>query len=392
MINNINKFNERVYYLIILFLTAIFIAPKSLFLEKINLRPEDIVAILLIPYSLISYLKYKKLRTQTHVNIFIIYLIYIFLITIVNDVLFNYQYYSIILFIKEFSFLSIYVLTYSIIQNDKIREKLYSILIILILPNLIYGIYQLMFGWNGIYGVSPFGHEESPLSSGIIYFYSFFISYLYSIKNGKINIISILLLTNSLIMVILSGSKTSVLGLSIFILIELIRTKYKILSKLLFVTVITILLILFIINFNFNDFGSLSRYSSLSKPLQLIIDRGIWWKFQWINDPMILIFGNGMSIGHIDINNKFLFNMAMDNQYLYCLVTLGFLGSTIYMCLLIIIILSFKNKSWSKGLFISLTISYLAMGLGAEIFHLSVSGSLFWFFAGLLLSQSKIKN
>ena len=265
-------------------------------------------------------------------------------------------------------------------QNTRLLLK--SIQIILI-PNVLYGVYQIFSGSLGLYGVSPFGHETSPASSGMLYFFGFIFYYIYIRLYGG-GLLKLILLATLFSLVVLSGSKLSVLGLIVFGFFEFIFNFKKIgigKTLLLLVFVFFISGLTLFLSYDPN-WSALLRYQGFLSPIEVIENRGIWFRFEWINDWKYMLFGNGLSIGHVSESGEYTFGMRMDNSILYFLVVVGVVGTLIF---IVMILAMLKQISiYSKKTFLSVIYSFCFMGLGVEIFQTSVSGSLFWGVFGLL--------
>jgi len=253
----------------------------------------------------------------------------------------------------------------------------------ILIPNMLYGIYQIFNGSLGLYGISPFGHETSPASSGMLYFFGFIFYYIYiRLYGGGLFKLGFMAILFSL--VVLSGSKLSVLGLVIFCFFEFIFNFKKIKIGILLLGLVFIFFISGLTLFLSYDpnWSSLLRYQGFLTPLEVIENRGIWFRFEWINDWRYMLFGNGLSIGHVSESGEFTYGMRMDNLILYFLVVVGAIGTSIF---IVMILEMFKNiPSYSKKVFLSVISSFFFMGLGVEIFQTSISGSLFWGVFGLL--------
>ena len=139
------------------------------------------------------------------------------------------------------------------------------------------------------------------------------------------------------------------------------------------------------------NIGALSRYSGFLNPVATIQGRGIWWKVKWVDGIVGNITGMGLGAGHIN-DGKFNMTMAMDNLYLYWYVVLGFFGTILFIATLWSLYRDFPQKKMEKLFFLSILIAYLSMGMGAEIFQLSISGLLFWSMSGTLLALAKTDN
>jgi len=89
-------------------------------------------------------------------------------------------------------------------------------------------------------------------------------------------------------------------------------------------------------------------------------------------------------------SGDFSYTMAFDNLFLYLLVSIGFVGTTFFLLFLLGAYASLASKF--MGIFLSLVVSYFFIGLGAESFQTSVTGSLFWTIYGILFALSELER
>ena len=153
-----------------------------------------------------------------------------------------------------------------------------------------------------------------------------------------------------------------------------------------------LIILLAIILISLSGFDALHRYNGFLNPIQVIIDRGIWWKVEWIDGFFFMFSGSGLSTGHVDDNGYFSYGMSMDNMYLYNLITLGVFGSLLFYTAMFFLIKQYDKGCIQKRIQMSLFFSYMFMGLGGEVFQLSLTGLSFWIFSGFLLGSSKIQH
>jgi hypothetical protein len=240
-----------------------------------------------------------------------------------------------------------------------------------------------------MYGISLYGHEQSPASNGLLFLFIFIFMMICSksVSNIKINKF---VLAFSGLLVLLTGSKIAVLGMISFVFFHfLYRSKFR--EKL--VGIISIGLgVISIFYLAASNTGAFIRYSGFLNPIQVIKERGIWYKVEWVDGIVGNITGMGLAAGHVNSNGEFSMGMAMDNFYLYCYIVLGFFGTLFFILILWNLFRSFPQNTLEKNIFISFFVSFLGMGMGAEIFQLSISGLMFWSMSGTLLGLSKNKN
>jgi hypothetical protein len=376
-------------FIVILTFFTIFCIPKALIVSLTGLRPEDfigLIAILSLPIFFVN--TYRNISSKLNISI-IVYFLYLFIISSIRTPQ-HIPSFSVLLF-KEVSYVSCFFVFYYTFYKINLKEikPFLKKIIFLSTPAIIYGLFQILtFNFTGMYGLSLYGHEKSPASNGLIYLFIFLIFFIF--KDIEKRSKALLFLINILgLLVILTGSKLSALGLFTFLLVYYFLDEkfYRKLGAVSFIPLV-LTIMYFVVN---SGIGALHRYSSLLTPIALIQNRGIWFKLKWSEGFFAKIAGMGLSAGHIDIFGDFSFGMAMDNFYLYCLIVYGLVGSIIFFLMIWSLIQNFPKKFNEKKIAISITLAFLVMGMGAEIFQLSISGILFWSLSGMLLGIAKNK-
>ena len=374
------------YWLFLLTFSSIFWVSKSFTIENFGFRPEDVPSLFAVILSPILIMNYGRRVPKLLSFSLCSYLLYVLVVSFLNTP--NYIFNLIVLFIKETSYLAYFIITliFSSEVKNKQLKKFIEVVLLTSIPIFIYAVYQLYNGSTGMYGLSVFGHEKSPASSGLIALSVFYLSFLYT-QLFKVNWFSLTFVLSAAILVLVIGSKLAAIGLLTFAISYVILDLHpKNFFKGIFGVLILYLILLFSIN---SGIGNLYRLNQIFNPIDAVLNRGIWFKFDWFENWVDLLFGQGLSIGHIDkLNNTFSYGMAMDNQLLYFTLVVGLAGTLIYLFILFLLVDSHGSKSIEKKLQISLIISFLAMGMGAEVFQLSISGIIFWIISGLLIGIS----
>ena len=380
---------ERISYLIIILtFSSIVLLSKSFTTSYFGIRPEDfpsLIAIILIPFLII---KIKNSINKVLLITIFAYFIYILTVSFIQSPFYFLN--ILVLFFKEVSFFGYFLMIYFLVINISKKDisKMFRIIFMICVPSFIYLLYQIVSSnVMGMYGVSFIGHEESPGSSGLISLMLFYLSFMYYQildKNKLIFIFSVL----SAIFVLFSGSKIAVVSFLVFLFFNvLFATNKKNFIYGFIGLILTFILLLISIH---SGLGSLHRLDGIFSPVEAILNRGIWFKFFWIESWPDLIFGSGLSIGHVnEITMEFSNTMAMDNQFLYFILVLGFLGTLIFLLTLYFLLMSYKLQSPEAKIQLSLILAYFCGGMGAELFQLSISGLTFWFASGFLLANSK---
>jgi len=257
----------------------------------------------------------------------------------------------------------------------------------LTLPNLIYGAYQLSTAPAGLYGASPFGRGNSPSSSGMVFLICSMVLLARWMLGGRARwLIPASLL--SLTLVFASGSKIAVVGvISIygyyFLLAAWHDPNRRTIARFSAVVAILAIAMSAAIRAGKNEWRRLGRYRGFFRPIQVVRNRGIWWKVRWIDGPTSAVIGAGYSPPHVVPGEPYGFGMAMDNQVLYYLITGGVLSVLLYLALMVRMYRLLPSWYPEGRLLRSTVVAFALMGVGAEVLQLSLHGNAFWLMVGL---------
>ena len=218
-------------WLLILNFASLLLVSKSFVLSKFGIRAEDIfgfLSLLILPFIL---LKVGRIISQRLLVIIFIYFFYLALISLFQS--FGYSLYILILYFKELSYFAFFLITFYFCYRSSAEtiSRFLRLILIISVPNILYIYYQLFFGTHhGMYGVTFFGHSDSPATAGLLSIMVFFISYIYS-QFFKRNIWTNLHLIATIIIIFFIGSKLVVAGFFGFfaLIILLERNKKKLL-------------------------------------------------------------------------------------------------------------------------------------------------------------------
>ena len=376
----------------ILFLTfvAIFLVSKSYTISNFGFRPEDIPAIFSLFLLPFIYIKISKLISKKLQIAFFLYFFYILSTSLLQGVEFSFN--ILVIYFKELSYFCYFLISLYFFHSSSNRNlsQFLALILILTVPNILYLYYQLFSGnIVGMYGVSLFGHNKSPASSGLICLLIFYLVFIYR-KFFNSNFLVTFYLISVAIILFFIGSKIAVVGFLTFILMMTLLERN---APRLMLNLCAIVLIVFLLNISINSgIGALHRLDQVFSPIDAIMNRGIWFKIEWIEGLRGLIFGGGLKMGHIDSNLSFVYGMSMDNQILYYVIVTGIIGLCLTFYMLSLLILAYPKGSILRKMQISIIFSYFAMGMGAETFQLSISGITFWFFSGFLYAFKRKSN
>lgn len=307
-------------------------------------------------------------------------------------------------FLKEVEFFFLYFYVFYHIKNLNSAECIINLWIIVGVVNICLIIFQFItdIGY-GSYGPSMF-MERGPLPSGgsfLILFTNLFNIFLYyysRLKLSKIKKIILLLSILSLpIGIISSGSRTSILGLILVVVLSLFfyQIKYGVVKS---VFILLGLLIIIGIIFSFVS-GKVPYILGLQpeKALKSIDIRSGIWNAQIETMPENLFyyfFGMGKSV--------LLTGDESHSQYVRNFIETGLIGSLIFFFLIFVIIKkAFRGFllrkdllliGLSSGLLVS-TIAMLFISIAAEGFLVVKINEIYWFFVAITMAalSNKIK-
>ena len=307
-------------------------------------------------------------------------------------------------FLKEVEFFFLYFYVFYHIRNNDSVESILHFWVIVGVVSISFIVFQFITGTRyGAYGPSMF-MEKGPLPSGgsfLILFANLFNIFLYyysRLKLSKIKKIILLLGILSLsIGIISSGSRTSILGLILVVVLSLFfyQFKYGVLKS-----IFIILGLLIIIGVIFCFVSDRVPYILNLQPeraLKSINIRSGIWKAQLETMPENLFyyfFGMGKSVR--------LYTEESHSQYVRNFIETGLVGSLIFFFLIFVIIKkAFRGfllrkdpllTGLSSGLLVS-TIAMLFISIAAEGFLVVKINEIYWFFVAITMAalSHKIK-
>lgn len=300
-------------------------------------------------------------------------------------------------FLKEIEFFFLYFYIFYHIKNLNSAECIINFWVIAGILNTCLIIYQLIAGIGyGSYGPSMF-MEKGPLPSGgffLILFANLFNIFLYyysrlNLSKIKKIILSLCILSLS-IGIISSGSRTSILGLILVVVLSMFfyQIKYGVVKS-----VFILLGLLIIIGIIFSFVSSKVPYILGLQPEKALgsinIRSGIW-KAQIETMPENLFyyfFGMGKSVR--------LYTEESHSQYVRNFIETGIIGTIVFFILIFAILrrafhgfLSGKGPfliGLSSGLFIS-TCAMLFMSIAGEAFLVVKINEIYWFFTAITMA------
>ena len=356
-------------------------------------RVEDF----LTPGLLVGALISLNNRTFRYCILPLVYFVYGFIITGVSVVFFELPLQAYLIWGKEFQYILIFMIVINFPKDKVTRNFIHSLIIFMLLVASFSGIYLLVSGVRGYYGVGYFT-ESSPSLGMLMYFHCLFWSvYFYKVYKNPIYLCSAVLF---FILAILVGSRTGqiitiILSFSL-LLLHSERKIYILVLSLIFSILVSInsgfiYETLYHINTgNLAIDGGFSRLATILKISETIQGSRIVSWLSVVNQALDTnpIFGCGRGCSHIS-GSTFSLGMGADNQYTVNFLELGVVGSFLFVLILVVILINFYKDSFVFKLYLPYILAMVTAGMAMEVFQLSKGGSLFWFSTAMMFICQK---
>lgn len=390
----------------LLYCTDIFLISKLG--ENSSIRAQDIASIL--AFAVVFYIVKREERDNISRS-GIIVLITVFLVYVIMSNLIFYATGNVdrgfIFYIgKETEFYLCFIITAYYFRNYITGAC--KLIKVLIAGTCLYGFYQVFTAKISYYGIGTI-FEEAPSLAGTIYLTSSILSfYLYERfskkKFGKYAVMAYIL-------TLFTISKTSIIGLNLFYLIfftlrvagyitDKDNNTFQInMDKILVIMSLSIFILVVIIS-GFHSakatnlflenkliLKALERFQRLGSSYSFRSNKAGYYLEFFIGDSwMAILFGCGKGVTEYAFNVD---TLAVDNQFARAIIEFGLIGMILWVSVVFLILISLE-KSGNKTAFysgISLFLSYLAMGIGYEVFVVTKAGIVFWFLMGVFISS-----
>lgn len=307
-------------------------------------------------------------------------------------------------FLKEVEFFFLYFYVFYHIKNyDSVKTILYLWIIVGIVNICLVAFQFIMDTGYGVYGPSMF-MEKGPFPSGgsfLILFTNLFNIFLYyyaRLKFSKVKKIILLLgILSIYIGVISSGSRTSILGLILVVVLSMFFYRFKHGALKSIFIVLGLLILIGIVSFFISDKVPHISLLQPERAADSLNVRSEIWKAQIEAMPENLFyyfFGMGKSVR--------LWTEESHSQYVRNFIETGIIGSLIFFFLIFVIIKkAFRGFLLSKdplsiglssGLLVS-TVAMLFISITAEAFLVVKINEIYWFFVAITMTvlSHKIK-
>ena len=306
-------------------------------------------------------------------------------------------------FLKEVEFFFLYFYVFYHIKNYASVKSILHFWIIVGVVNICLIIFQFIKGTGyGAYGPNMF-MERGPLPSGgsfLILFANLFNIFLYYYSRLKLSRIKKIILSLSILSlpigVISSGSRTSILGLILVVVLSLFFYQFKYGALKSIFIILGLLIIIGVIFYFVSDKVPYILNLMPESALKSVNVRSGIWKTQIETMPENLFyyfFGMGKSVR--------LYAEESHSQYVRNFIETGIMGSMIFFILIFAII----NKSWqefskskdsfsislSAGLLVA-TLTMLFLSIPNDAFIAVKPNEVYWFFTALTMAVSSLRG
>jgi hypothetical protein len=375
---------------------------SMLFLPRLSdqFRYEDLLIPLLLLTPLI-HLKTSKVKENTIFILWIIYILYLIVVTLANIIFTDLPLLAVLVAGKEVQYALLFTTALTYLGVGQNREFFLKVL-----PY----IFGLIFGYVALYLIayerSDYGlayiNDPSPTNSMLVYFHLFVFSLLAYKENKSRNIFLFFALT-MFIFTFLVGNRTGQLGLTIFLLFFLFFN-LSVGLRMLYGTAV-IALVLTTVRYNYEIYemlvhneaqhpvinASMSRLGTLftlketfeASRLHSIIT------ILSVSSENNLLFGCGRGCTHSYSDGSFNLGMGGDNQYTVNFVEIGAVGLLIHSLLFLSPYL--YSAARRNKVFAAYTITFFVMAMTGEHFQLPRGAQFYWLIAAFVLTQ-KIRN
>jgi O-antigen ligase len=309
--------------------------------------------------------------------------------------------------VRWFEYLFIFPIVMLYVRTEDEVVTILKIMFYCLVISICYSIYQVAtfnFSEQRIYGlfVSGANREEESISNpnvlGALFMGSSLFFLAFSLRNKfKYRIYFRILLTPSIVVMVLTLSRSAFLGFLIGTLVLMAGYRKKILITT--TAALIIILTLIVLAASMDDVSSrIVNSISMSSDTaagNAILDRWTYWNLALAKVPKNLWFG----VGYGDFEKNFGF-LTPDNQYIEFLATTGLVGLTtlIFMlCSIFVVVLRFDSKR--NDFLHALKFSYIAIFLGFVVANITggLFGNprllgLFWLLTAIVIRTFQLRN
>jgi len=362
-----------------------------------QIRYED----LLIPFLLVlsaSGLKYYEKNIDI-VLLWIAYLFYSMIITLVNIIFFDLNYLAILVWGKEVQYLLLFLVSMQYFTGYDAYSNFQKFIFLVLCVVFVYVVSYLFTNQRSDYGL-PYINDKSPTNSMLVYFHLYVLALLIH-KNIKSDVYFLFLAVVMFFLVMLVGNRTGQLGLVVFLFVYLLMALSPLQSFMLGGG--SILLLLIVVRYHqelyevfyYNDFqhpvllAALSRFGTLFTLFETYEASRISSvvSILSITNENSLLFGCGRGCTHVGLDDSFSLGMGGDNQYSVNIAEIGVVGFLLHNILFLAPFL--YSAARKSKVFVSYAATFFVMAFTAESFQLPRGAQFFWIITAIVLMQGK---
>jgi len=394
-------------------LLGIFCFPRLHLAADAKLRLEDLTWVFVL--LLVAANVIKRTLVLTKVLLFpLLYFAYALLISLIRALAEGSGFEFVLFFGKEFQYYIFFLASYYLVIRGRANTIL-SVALFLAAVNVTWGIYQIATGRVAYYGIGAMFLDESPSLSGLVYLSGVMVA-AFVLHFGLTNVVTIglpgtrlrrlcvyFLMWASAICALATGSRTSGFGAVAFLAllllgrsILLVNTWDRLLwnkAKLILVAVTCAILLNVLISewgYQIGEYIDLRRYVNPIESIGARAEENWSVNIERSQSLMDYLVGLGYSAGHTVLGeDRVVFGMGYDSQYMRNFLVLGILGSILWVAMLIRFGTALRGSRQALVFFFAVIGSYLFMGIAIEVFQLSKSGAMVWIILGMLVGMRK---
>lgn len=380
---------------VLLMVMSIFLTP-SLDIFGTSLRFEDFLVIF-VTIALTVRLFFKDVINNKLTRFINYYILLSVIVTVLHYFTGDIKPIYFLFLLKEIQFfIYFYVFMFAALYIEKLENQIYKILFLMGIINIAWGLYQIIFGAKGYYGIGIINTSAPSQSGGVFLIITLFMLFYKNYIDKKWQPIVLILTIVSGLLTVATISRTALLALSVTLFLYylfklVIVKKTKIINLLIYmVSCLVASLLAFKINLFEKvlhrvgqiDSGASIRTNKWNKLIEQANPSG----FEWL-------FGQGK--GYTQELTGGL-TLAADSQYVRLLLEIGIVG-VIFWASIVVYLISFALKNmkhhYYESVFLILLITgFLTMGVTHEVFLVTLQASAFWSVTGLMVGVIMKKN
>ncbi len=383
-----------------------------IFLPRIhgNLRYEDLITPLL---ALAIFIALRTSLNRRSVLFGGLYFSYTLVITLLNIAVDTIPLEAIIIFGKEFQYFLGFLVMLAVAQEYTYIKWVRRTFWIGALFAGLTGLWMLVTGQKGYYGISYITEMDSPSLSALMYFNLAVLALILRSDSPSVFFRGSLLFLSMLLfgMLLMVGSRTGfMMGGTFFLVLWISSVRRPILLLLFLAAVAGVvasmlyskinylgeMILLFQTDDNVTS-GSISRLATMFLDDSTLADSrfdawGILFTLATENAQGV-IFGCGRGCGHVylaDIHDGFPLGLSGDSQYLVTFLEGGLIGIVLFAAMLFFLARGVQVRY--RPIYLPYLSAYLVGGIFVELFLLSKGGGFFWLISAMVIGSQGVRG